>query len=360
MNIREVAKRAGVSTATVSRVVNGTAPVDARTEKRVRAAIQRTGYYPNTHARTLGTGKSHIYGLIISDIENPFFPELVKCFERLAVEHGHEVLIANTDYQPERMEVCVRRMLERKVDGVAIMTSEMDPQLIKTLSGRGIPIVFLDTGTTGQGISNISLDYDSGVDQAIDHLTALGHRRIAFVSGPANLASSRIRLDAFLASLQRKKLECRKDFIRTANHRFDGGYAAMLELLKLPVLPTAVLASNDLTAIGIMGAVYAAGLRVPEDISVVGFDDIALSSFMPPPLTTIRLSRAEIAEFAFTSLYAASQRGESKGITHIVRAELVIRQSTAAVRPTVGLRVEAGHPPPAAKAAVDSHDLRTG
>src|ERR1700739_2794708 len=121
MNIREVAKRAGVSTATVSRVVNGTARVDAQTERRVRAATERTGYYPNTHARTLGTGKSHIYGLIISDIENPFFPELVKCFERLAVEHDHEVLIANTDYQPERMEVCVRRILEGKGYGGATM-----------------------------------------------------------------------------------------------------------------------------------------------------------------------------------------------------------------------------------------------
>src|SRR6202161_4840831 len=119
MNIREVAKRAGVSTATVSRVVNGTAPVDARTEKRVRAAIQRSGYYPNTHARTLGTGKSHIYGMIISDIENPFFPELVKCFERMAVEHGHEVLIATTAYQGEGMGVCGGSMLVRKVGGGA-------------------------------------------------------------------------------------------------------------------------------------------------------------------------------------------------------------------------------------------------
>ncbi len=331
MNIREVAKRAGVSTATVSRVVNGTAPVDAGTEKRVRAAIQRTGYYPNTHARTLGTGKSHIYGLIISDIENPFFPELVKCFERLAVEHGHEVLIANTDYQAEKTEVCVRRMLERKVDGVAIMTSEMDPELIQMLGARGIPIVFLDTGSIGQGISNISLDYDSGVDQAIDHLTSLGHTSIGFVSGPANLGSARTRQDAFLASLRRKGLDCREEFIRVGNHRFDGGYAAMLEILKLRSRPTAVLASNDLTAIGIMGAVYAAGLRVPEDISVVGFDDIALSSFMSPPLTTIRLSRVDIATFAFNSLFAASQRNDPQGVTHVVRAELIIRQSTSAV-----------------------------
>ena len=333
MNIREVAKKAGVSTATVSRVVNGTAPVDAGTEQRVRAAIARTGYYPNTHARTLGTGKSHIYGMIISDIENPFFPELVKCFERIAVEHGHEVLIANTDYRPERMEICVRRMLERKVDGVAIMTSEMDTELIQMLSGRGIPIVFLDTGVVGEKISDVSLDYGSGVDQAIDHLTLLGHRRIAFVSGPDNLASARIRLEAFRNSLKRKQLECCQDYIRVGNHRFDGGYAAMLEVLKLPVRPTAVLASNDLTAIGIMGAVYAAGLRVPGDVSVVGFDDIALSSFVSPPLTTIRLSRADIAEFAFATLYAASQRGENKGVAHIVRAELVIRQSTTPVHP---------------------------
>jgi DNA-binding LacI/PurR family transcriptional regulator len=331
VNIREVAKRAGVSTATVSRVVNGTAPVDARTEKRVRAAIARTGYYPNTHARTLGTGKSHIYGMIISDIENPFFPELVKCFERIAVEHGHEVLIANTDYRAERMEVCVRRMLERKVDGVAIMTSEMDSELIQMLSGRGIPIVFLDTGAAGDKMSDISLDYDSGVNLAIDHLTSLGHRKIAFVGGPVNLASARIRHRAFLAALERKRLEHWDGFIRSGNHRFDGGFTAMAEILKLEHRPTAVLASNDLTAIGVMRAVSAAGLRVPEDISVVGFDDIALSSFMSPPLTTIRLPRADIAEYAFASLYAASQRGVNQGVTHIVRAELIIRESTAPV-----------------------------
>jgi DNA-binding LacI/PurR family transcriptional regulator len=331
MTIREVAKRAGVSTATVSRVVNGTAPVDAQTEKRVRAAILRTGYYPNTHARTLGTGKSHIYGLIISDIENPFFPELVKSFERLAVESSHEVLIANTDYQAARTEVCVRRMLERKVDGVAIMTSEMDPELIQMIKGRGIPIVFLDTGSAGPGISNIALDYGSGVDQAIDHLTSLGHRSIGFLSGPANLPSARTRYEAFKASLRRKNVSFHEEWVKTANHRFDGGHAAMKELLKLHRRPTAVLASNDLTAIGAMSAIYEANLRIPEDISIVGFDDIAISGFMSPPLTTIRVSRSEIAGFAFHSLHSASQMGKSEGSTHVVRAELVVRQSTAPV-----------------------------
>lgn len=331
MNIKEVAKSAGVSTATVSRVVNGSARVDPHTEKSVRAAIERTGYYPNTHARTLGTGKSNIYGLIISDIENPFFPELVKHFEHAAVEHGQEILIANTDYRPERMQTSVRRMIERKVDGVAIMTSEMEPKLVQTLSGRGIPIVFLDTGTVGNMISNISIDYSGGIDLAIDHLVALGHRRIAFVSGPADLASAHMRHDAFLASLKRKKLKTARELLRTGNHRIDGGHAAMVEMLKLSDRPTAVLASNDLTAIGVMGAIHDAGLRVPEDISVVGFDDIEVSSYIHPPLTTVRVSRAEIATRAFASLYAASHKGVSKGVAIQVSTELISRQSTGPV-----------------------------
>src|SRR3981081_4775926 len=125
MNIREVAKNAGVSTATGSRVVNGTVPVSELIERQVRSAIESLGYYPNTHARTLGSGRSHMYGIIISDIANPFFPDIVKFFERIAVEHGQEVLIANTDYQPQRMQGCVRRMLGRRVDGVGLLTLAM-------------------------------------------------------------------------------------------------------------------------------------------------------------------------------------------------------------------------------------------
>lgn len=328
MNIREIAKRAGVSTATVSRVVNGTAPVAPRTEQRVRKAIDRLGYYPNSHARTLGSGKSQMYGLIISDITNPFFPEVVKHFEQIAVEHGQEVLIANTSYQPERMQVCIRRMLERKVDGVAIMTSEMDAELIETLNDRGIPIVFLDTGDVGPHISNILIDYDHGVDLAVDHLVSLGHRRIAFVSGPPSLASARTRHKAFLAALRRNGLKGSDEFIGVGNHRIDGGQAAMMGMLGLAVRPTAVLASNDLTAIGIVRAIHAAGLRVPEDISVIGFDDIELSSFLEPPLTTIRVSRAEIGTRAFMALYSGDK---DRGTVYKIPTELVLRSSTSRV-----------------------------
>jgi DNA-binding LacI/PurR family transcriptional regulator len=328
MNIREVAKVAGVSTATVSRVVNGTASVDIATERKVRKAIERTGYFPNRHARTLGSGRSNVYGLIISDIANPFFPELVKSFERLAVEHNHEVIIANTDYHPERMEHCVRRMLEHKVDGVAIMTSEMESDLVQVLSRRGIPIVFLDTGKVGRLISNISIDYSHGIDLAINHLTALKHRRIAFIQGPVKLQSAMIRRDAFVASLKESGVHLPPEFIRIGNHGIDGGQRAMEELLALDTRPTAVVCSNDLTAIGALVTAQAAGLRIPEDLSIIGFDDIELSRLLLPSLTTIRISRVEIATRAFTALYGSGPGSIKRGIKYTIKSELVIRQST--------------------------------
>jgi DNA-binding LacI/PurR family transcriptional regulator len=333
MNIREVAKKAGVSTATVSRVVNGTVPVSALIERQVRSAIKSLGYYPNTHARTLGSGRSHMYGLIISDIANPFFPDIVKFFERIAVEHGQEVLIANTDYQPHRMEVCVRRMLERRVDGVAIMTSEMDSKLVQLLNKRGIPVVLLDTGHVGPHISNVFIDYANGIEQAIEHLISFRHKRIAFVSGPPNLASAKTRSNAFALSLERKGLSLSADYMQIGNHRIDGGQSAMAKLLKLRQPPTAVMASNDLTAIGMMREIHAAGLNVPRDISVLGFDDIEISNFLQPTLTTIRVPRAEIGVNAFNALYFANHRRGNGGTEYRISTELVIRDSTGLVSP---------------------------
>src|SRR6202035_5505416 len=177
MNIKEVAKRAKVSTATVSRTINDSEKVRPATAARVRKAIEELNFYPNTHARTLVSGRSRMYGLIISDITNPFFPELVKSFEDIAVAHGQEVLIANTNYDPERMKICVTRMLQRKVDGVAIMTSEMDDRLVEVFSRRHVPLVFLDTGIPAPGVSCVRIDYSAGIDAAVHHLIELGHKR---------------------------------------------------------------------------------------------------------------------------------------------------------------------------------------
>jgi LacI family transcriptional regulator len=328
MNIKEVAKLAKVSTATVSRTINGSDKVTPETAQRVRKAIETLKYYPNTNARALGSGRSSLYGLIISDITNPFFPELVKSFEDIAVQHGQEVLIANTDYDPHRTEVCVSRMLQRKVDGVAIMTSEMDQHLIDEFSHRKIPLAFLDTATPQKGISNILVDYAFGIDAAVEHLVSLGHTAISFIAGPMTLASARIRKQAFISSLKRKGVRLEKQYVEHGNHRTDGGHEAMLRLLNLKSPPTAVLASNDMTAIGAMGAIFERGLRIPADISIIGFDDIELSAFTQPALTTVKLSRQEIARLAFRALYNSNQSSAGKGEEGKVQPTLVVRKST--------------------------------
>jgi len=325
MNIREVARLAKVSTATVSRTINGSDKVTPATKERVQRAIEQLGFYPNTWARALGSGRSSLYGLIISDITNPFFPELVKSFEDIAVQYGQEVLVANTNYDAARMEVCVSRMLQRKVDGVAIMTSEMDERLITEFRSRAIPLVFLDTGTVGSLTSNIVVDYAAGVDAAVEHILGLGHREIAFISGPMTLRSARLRREEFVASLERSGMGA--GMTEEGNHQVDGGHAAMARLLQRERRPTAVLASNDMTAIGALGAIHERGLRVPEDLSLVGFDDIQISAFTQPALTTVRLSREEIARVAFRALFSARQEG-GKGTESRVRPALVVRQST--------------------------------
>ncbi|MGC2163772.1 MAG: LacI family DNA-binding transcriptional regulator [Silvibacterium sp.] len=331
MNIKEVARLAKVSTATVSRTINGSDKVTEETAARVRRAIETLKFYPNTNARALGSGRSSLYGLIISDITNPFFPELVKSFEDVAVQYGQEVLIANTNYDKRRMEQCVVRMLQRKVDGVAIMTSEMDEHLIDELSSRKIPLVFLDTGVVQKGISNISIDYAAGIDAAVEHLHRLGHTSIGFISGPMDLTSARVRRKAFTASMKRKGLDLNKSLLEAGNHRMDGGHQGMARLLRKGIRPTAVMTSNDMTAIGAMGAIFEQGLKIPRDISVIGFDDIGLSAFTQPALTTVRLSRAEIAKLAFRALYGIQNAAAAQGEEYSIEPTLVERKSTGPV-----------------------------
>ena len=342
MNISVVAEKAGVSKATVSRVMNGTAFVAPETAGRVRAAIEDLDYYPDSNARTLGSGRSHLYGLIISDITNPYFPELVKAFEDVAAEHGQDVLICNTDYDPVRMERCVIRMLQRKVDGVAVMTSEMEERLLRTFSKRQIPTVFMDAVSSVRGTSVVSVDYAEGIRLAMQHLVSLGHKRIAFISGPLSLRSARVRAEVFRAGLTEQKLATHPAWMPEGDHRVEGGHRAMQSILSASQRPTAVLASNDLTAIGAMGAIHEAGLSIPKDISVMGFDDIQLSAYTQPALSTIHVPRRELAATAFHSLFRTRAPSPPQGVRkrqHVIQPRLIVRGSTANVpRPLVNNR----------------------
>ncbi len=314
-------------------MINSPSLVDPATAKRVLKAIDELKYYPDVHARSLVSGKSNILGLIVSDITNPFFPELVKGFEDVVVQHGYEVLVSSTNYDPERMALSVRRMLERQVEGVAIMTSEMDDHLVEQLVSRRVPTVFLDVGTPGEGISNIVVDYAHGINEAVQHLADLGHRKIGFVSGPETLASARTRRSAFLKSLEDHGFGQNDEWIRQGNHKVSGGVVAMNELLQLAERPTAVLASNDLMAIGMMSAIRKAGLSVPKDMSVVGFDDIWLAEFTEPPLTTVQFPRIQVAEQACRALMSDLRMLPAEERVHEYRVEthLIIRESTAQI-----------------------------
>jgi len=328
MNIKEVAKHAKVSTATVSRTINGSGKVTARTAERVRKAIKELNFYPNTHARTLVSGRSRMLGLIISDITNPFFPELVKHFEDQAVQKGLEVIIANTDYKPRRMAECIRRMVERKVDGAAIMTSEADPALLLELTRRNIPTVFMDTGKNSSLSANINIDYGQGIQEGLQHLFSLNHRRIAFISGPLNLQSARRRLDAFVAGMKARGIKAENEMIEKGDHRIEGGVLAMRNLLRLAAPPTAVMTSNDLTAIGALGTIHDAGLEVPRDISLIGFDDISFAHLTQPPLTTIRLSRSQLAITALAALERLMRGENEEEVDYTIPTHLVMRAST--------------------------------
>jgi LacI family transcriptional regulator len=332
MNIAEIARRANVSTATVSRTLNQSGPVKATTARKVWRAVTALNYYPNSHARTLVSGRSRLIGLIVSDITNPFFPELIRVFEDLASQKQYDLLLTSTDYDTSRMTTCLRRMLERKVDGVAMMTSEMDMSLIKELSKRSVPIVFMDVGQMGPRMSHVSIDYGNGIRQAVEHVVELGHRSIGFITGPLDLHSARTRRQAFVDGLRHHKITLDRKLVREGTHTAEGGEKAMKEILKLSKIPTAVVCSNDWTAIGALHAIHASGLRVPEDVSLVGFDDIPLTSYTTPALTTIRMSAREVGATAFQALFSLIGEEHLEGDVYQVPTRLVVRESTAKPR----------------------------
>ena len=336
-SIREVAERAGVSIATVSRTVNRIPTVNPDLAKRVWKAIDEVGYLPNTQARALVSGRSRMLGLIVSEITNPFFPELVQEFETLAVAQGYEVLIGSTNYEPERTEMLIRRMLQRNVDGVAVMTFGIEEDLVQKLVEREFPLVFIDAGPDLPNIRVLKVDYGEGIRQAVQHLAALGHRRIAFITGPLRLRSAVARRDAFLKCMGDLGLTVPPEHIVEGRHTMEGGITAMERLVAADDLPTAVMCSNDMTAIGVLHALYRTTHKVPDEISVVGFDDVHLAQFMLPPLTTVQMSCTHLAAAAIDALRAGIEPDHASNAKREWRipTRLVVRQSTAFPRGTL-------------------------
>lgn len=337
MDIRTVARLANVSIATVSRTMNHVPTVNPKLAKRVWEVIDKLDYFPNTQARALVSGRSRLFGLIVSEITNPFFPELIQGFEDIAVEHGYEILVSSTNHDPKRMSHCIRRMLERKVEGVAVMTFGIEEPLLEQLAKRRVPMVFIDIGPESPGISLLKVNYHHGIWQGVQHLAALGHRDIAFISGPKKLHSAQSRSAAFSKSMKECGISHNPAWMVEGDHTLEGGSAAMDLLLAMKPVPTAVMCSNDMTAIGVLHKLYQAGLRVPDELSVIGFDDIHIAAVTIPPLTTVQMSRFELARSAFNALRAhAEMTEEHKGKReYSIQTDLIVRESTSFPRGTM-------------------------
>jgi DNA-binding LacI/PurR family transcriptional regulator len=326
MNLEEVARRAKVSTATVSRVLNNASVVKTSTRARVLKAIEELRYHPNLHARNLAGGKSRTIGMIVSNMENPFFFDIYKTMESEARAVDYEVVVANTDYHSEQLVASIRSMIGRRVAGLAVVVSEMDPALIDELTSSNIPVVFYDVGAPRPNITNIRVNYRRGIDKVIDYLYSLGHRKLGFIGHHATLGPINERARTLMDAVARyPNLEVRN---AADADTLDGGRLAARALLGSGEQPTAIICVNDIMAVGALRELRERGLRVPEDISVTGFDNVKLSEFCCPSLTTVHIPRDTIGRLACESLLSRSDNAPVADREMVIDPEFVLRDST--------------------------------
>ena len=331
----DVAKKAGVSITTVSHVLNETRPVADRTRARVLRAIDELDYYKNTSARLLVRGQSETLGLIISDIENPFFPELIKSFEQACAAERRDMLLCATSYEPRQTETAVRRMIENRVQGVAVMTSQFGAPYQAQLVAHDIPLVLLGSTSARQNRSHIAIDYSKGITEAVLHLKAAGHRAIALATGPQDQVSAVDHKNAVLEALREAKLN--PHVILEGDHRPESGARTAQQLLQMKRRPTAIMCGNDRMAIGAIGAAAELGFAVPGDVSIVGSDDVWMARYCYPALTTVRLPRDVLGQMAFDVLRKMIATKKRNGGRHVLSTSLVVRRSTGAVNASKAL-----------------------
>ena len=333
--IVDVAKTAGVSKATVSRVMSGnTEYMRPATRDRVLAAIEQLDYRPSSIARSLTSKRTYTAGILVSDVANPFYPEVIRGVEDVALDHNYNVFLCNTGYDLERGMTQIQSLIDKQVDGVLIMSSTMSDDWVLALKEHDIPTVILDweiNNDISGAIGVIEVDFETGIAAAVEHLVGLGHQQLAHVCGPLDMHTSKLRHDAFLKATQDFDIPREHVAVIESNLRIEGGREALQQLLALTKRPTAVFAANDLMAMGIVRAARTNGLQVPEDLSVVGLDDIWLVEDMEPPLTTVALPRYEIGSIAMQMLLEllSSENEPTANLDHKqVETYLVVRQST--------------------------------
>jgi len=327
ITIREVAQHAQVSVTTVSHVINGTRFVSEEAKTRVQAAVAALNYVPSAVARSLKSSRTHTVGMMIPNNSNPYFAEIIRGIEDACFAAGFNVILCNSDDDPHKQAAYVRVLSEKQVDGLIVLSSGGDPELLDTLRSASMPQVVVDREIDDLAADLVEVDHEGGARLAVEHLIELGHRRIACISGPHALSSARQRVQGWRSALQAAGLVCDVTMVAHGHFTAEGGHAAMRALQ--PLQPSAVFASNDLMAIGAICAAAEAGLRVPQDLSIIGFDDIALAAYSNPPLTTIAQPKHQTGELAARMLMQRIAKPGGPLQREILRPTLVLRRSTA-------------------------------
>lgn len=329
--LHDVAKAARVSIATVSATINQSAYVSPELQERVRKAIADVGYHPDAIARSLKKRSTQTLGLIISDITNPFFTSLVRGIEDVANGRGYALILCNTDERVEKERDYLRLLRSRRVDGLIMAPAGAVEDYHRFFVEVNTPLVFIDRKISAVPADSVVVDNVGGARQAVEHLLRLGHRRIATITGLPQISTTHERVQGYREGLERAGLSFDPGLLRCGNSRLEGGYQAALALLALSERPTAIFATNNLMAIGLMRAVAERGLRCPEDLSVACFDDFEWASVFHPRLTTVAQPTYDMGAKAADLLFARLEgtlTGDPKEV--VLSPSLVIRDSCAA------------------------------
>lgn len=327
VTIYDIAKAAGVGKSTVANALTGKGTISEATRQRILQLAREMGYRPSLVARNLSQHKTLTIALILPNLANPFYPEIVEAVENNVREHEYQTLICNTHYDFALGRHQMERLMSRWVDGYIIMGLSMDSNDISRYVKQGLPIVLCDwqENESPPGIAQVSVDFYRAGQLAAEHLLELGHRRIAvIVDAPQQI----LRLGGFQSITQAAGIALPQEMIELGNSTLESGYASAKKLLARPVLPTAIFATNDWMAVGAMETVLEKGLRVPQDISIVGLDDIVISAHLRPPLTTIAVPKTRLAKEATELLLGQIDGNEDMLVSRLVEPHLVVRQST--------------------------------
>jgi LacI family transcriptional regulator len=330
VTMRDVAERAGVSVATVSYVINGTRRVAPDTLARVRRAMAELDYQPNAVAQSLRTRTTHVIGVLVSDITNPFFATLVRGVEDAAVAAGYSVLVCNSDEDPDKANSYMRLLLRRRMDGLLIApVRDGASPAIQELARRRMPVVFIDRKAAGVLADAVLSDNVGGAYQATRHLIERGHRRIGILLGIPGATTTEERFAGYRRALEEARIPFREELVAWGSYRVEGGRQGAAQLLSLPEPPTAIFSTNNQMTVGVLRELFLRHIPVPDKVAVVGFDDLEWAEMFIPPLTVVAQNPYEIGRRAFELLLARLNNPSAEEFQEIrVPVELRVRGST--------------------------------